>query len=71
MLAVEPAVPATEPVAEPVVLFVEPVAEPIILFAEPAVEPAVPFTEPSHITVSKAVSKGQTIPSVLLRYRKQ
>jgi len=45
-----------------------------MLIAEPTVftaEPAEPTAEPSYIAVSKAVSKGWTIPSALLHYKKQ
>ena len=37
----------------------------------PAAKPVVPAAEPGHMAVSKAVSKGQTIPSALLRHGKQ
>jgi len=54
-----PAVPTTEPVV--------PTAEPVM---EPAVPSAEPTAKPNHIAVSKAVSKGRTIPSLLLRHKK-
>jgi len=56
--------------AEPIVLFTKPVAEPIVSFVEPVAEPIVLSAELGYIAVSKAVSKGQTILSVLPRYRK-
>ena len=52
------------PAMEPTIFTAEPAAKPVVLFIEPA-------TEPSYINVFKAVSKSQTIPSVLLHHRKQ
>jgi len=58
------------PAIEPTVPTAEPIAEPIVFSAEFTTEPIVPFVELGHITISKAVSKGQMILLVLLRHKK-
>jgi len=77
MLATEPVVsfvelatgPAAEPAIKPIMEFtIEPAAESA---TELTIKPTANTTaEPGYITISKAVSKGWTILSLLLRYRK-
>jgi len=61
----------TVPIVEPIIPIIKPTIPVVILTVKPIVLSTEPAAEFSHIIVSKAVSKGQTVLLALLYYKKQ